>query len=200
MPLAGQIGVESNWIHDLGAWAYVVAPLAMVCVAILPIPAEIPAAANGMIFGPAVGTVITWSGAVVGAMVSFELSRRFGRPLADRYAGIDRMRRADRLVASAGWSGLLTLRLIPAVAFTAINWAAGLTQIKRGTFLWTTAIGILPGAIVFTWSGSGLAALYRINPYATGGLVVALLLVTWVTWKRYRRRVRADALEVMPDP
>lgn len=177
-----------SFMERFGRWSYVLAPLLMVVVAILPIPAELPAMLNGMMFGPIVGTAITWLGALVGAMVSFELARRFGRPLSERIVKRSLLERADRLVDSAGWPGLLTLRLIPAVAFTAINWGAGFTSITRWTFVWTTAAGILPGAIVFTVSGTGLAALFRMHPVAVWGMVVMGFLVVWWTVTRYRRR------------
>jgi uncharacterized membrane protein YdjX (TVP38/TMEM64 family) len=160
----------------------------MIVVAILPIPAEFPAMLNGIVFGALVGTAITWLGAIVGAWISFELARRLGRPLTERFVKPAVLERADRLVDSAGWPGLLTLRLIPAVAFTAINWGAGLTAVPRWTFLWTTIVGILPGAIVFTASGTGMAALLRANPGAAVGLGVVCLGVIWWTTVRYRRR------------
>jgi uncharacterized membrane protein YdjX (TVP38/TMEM64 family) len=172
----------------LGPWAYVVAPLFMIVVAILPVPAEIPALLNGIVFHMVLGTFITWGGAVVGAIVSFELARRCGRPFCERLARPSLIQRADRLVASAGWPGLIFLRLVPAVAFTAINWASGLTSLNRWTFLWTTAVGILPGAILFTMSGRGLAAMYQMSPAAAGGLFLLAVLVVWWTVARYRRR------------
>ncbi len=177
-----------SFMQRFGSWSYLLAPLLMVIVAILPIPAELPAMLNGMMFGPIVGTTITWLGALVGAMVSFELARRFGRPLSERIVKRSLLERADRLVDSAGWPGLLTLRLIPAVAFTAINWGAGFTSVTRWTFVWTTAAGILPGAIVFTVSGTGLAVLFRTYPVAVWGMVVVGFLVVWWTVARYRRR------------
>lgn len=176
------------FLERSGRWAYVVAPLFMVVVAILPIPAEIPAMANGMIFGALVGTAITWLGAILGALISFELARKFGRPLAERFIKPTVLERADRLVESAGWPALITVRLIPTVAFTAVNWGAGFTSIRRFTFAWTTVLGILPGAIVFTGSGTGLATLFRSSPLAAGGLLVVAILVVWWTVARYRRR------------
>ncbi len=176
------------FLNRFGNWAFLIAPLFMIVVAILPIPAELPAMLNGMIFGPLVGTTITWLGAIVGAMVSFQLARRFGRPLSERFVKPAVMQKADRLVDSAGWPGLLVLRLIPTIAFTAINWGAGFTALSRWTFLWTTAVGILPGAIVFTASGSGVAVLLRAYPLAGWGLGALTLLVIWWTVMRYRRR------------
>jgi uncharacterized membrane protein YdjX (TVP38/TMEM64 family) len=187
---------EQAFRDRFGGWIYVVAPLLMIVVAILPIPAEFPAMLNGIVFGALVGTTISWLGAIVGAWISFELARRFGRPLTERLTKPTVLERADRLVDSAGWPGLLTLRLIPAVAFTAINWGAGLTTVPRWTFLWTTVVGILPGAIVFTASGTGMAALFRANPGAAVGLVVACVGVIWWTTVRYRR----GAADSAPEP
>jgi uncharacterized membrane protein YdjX (TVP38/TMEM64 family) len=178
-------------IQDSGALAYVLAPLFMVVVAILPIPAEIPAMLNGMVFGPVVGPLITWSGAVVGATVSFELARRYGRPLATRLAKPEAIARADRAVLSAGWPGMLTLRLIPTIAFTLINWAAGLTPLRRWTFVWTTAVGILPGCVAFTVSGAGLSAAYGRSPLLAAALGALVVLVIVWTAVRYRRRAAA---------
>ena len=48
------------WLESIGLTAYVVAPMIMAAVAILPIPAEAPAMMNGMLFGPVAGTAITW--------------------------------------------------------------------------------------------------------------------------------------------
>ncbi len=172
-------------VESLGPWAFAAAPLMMITVAILPIPAEIPAMINGMLFSLALATFITWSGAVVGALISFEISRRYGRPLAGRWLSERSLERADRLVRSAGWSGLLVLRLIPLVAFTAMNWAAGITAMKRWTFVWTTAVGILPGAILFTTSGTGLAALYRIQPALAGIIALLGVMVIWTCCRRY---------------
>lgn len=180
------------WIEGSGVLMYLLAPLFMVVVAILPIPAEIPAMVNGMVFGAMIGTTITWFGAMVGASISFELSRRWGRPLGERFVKPHVLDRADDLALSAGWPGLLVVRLLPTVAFTAINWAAGFTPIRRSTFLWTTALGILPGAVVLTASGSGLATLYRRFPALAVILGLAALTVLALTINAYRSRLRSD--------
>jgi uncharacterized membrane protein YdjX (TVP38/TMEM64 family) len=179
-------------IENSGHWVYVLAPLFMVVVAILPIPAEIPAMVNGMVFGAVAGTLVTWGGAVVGALISFELAQRYGRPLAGRLLRPDTLAKVDGAALSASWPGLLAVRLIPTIAFTLVNWAAGLTAIPRWRFAWTTALGIIPGAIVFTLTGSGLGALYRRAPVVGGTLIVLALAV--IAWSVLRpRRDRATA-------
>lgn len=181
-PGAGGLG---TWIEGLGPWAYVVAPLFTVIVAILPIPAELPAVLNGMLFGLGLGVAVTWGGAFAGALLSFELARRAGRPLAVRVIGAARMAQADRLMQAAGWPALLVLRLIPVVAFTAINWGAGFTSLGRWTFAWTTAVGILPGAILFTTTGAGFVVFYRQHPILAVGIAICGVVVLAVTLARY---------------
>ena len=174
-------------IENSGGWVYLLAPFFMFLVAIFPIPAEIPAVMNGMIFGAVVGSGVTWLGAVLGAWVSFELSRRFGRPFIERVLPGRLVDRADRVADAGGWPGLLLLRLVPLMAFTAINWGAGLTRIDRRTFLWTTAVGILPGTILFTSSGQGLGILYRRSP-VLAGLILAVIISLSVVLGLWRRR------------
>lgn len=166
----------STWIQSIGPWAYVFAPMLMAAVAILPIPAEIPAFLNGLMFGPWIGTLITWGGALVGAQISFELARRLGRPLAERFIPAKSLAKADRIVMGADWWGFLLPRFIPLIAFTALNWGAGLTPVPRWRFFWTTAVGIFPGALVFTAAGAGLPSLLERFPVATWVLAGSLAL------------------------
>lgn len=177
------------WLEAAGPWALVLAPLVMAAVAVLPVPAELPAILNGALFGPWVGTAVTWVGALIGAQVSFEISRRLGRPAAERLFRRAALQRADEMVERAGWWGLLLPRFVPLIAFTALNWGAGLTTVDRWRFFWTTAVGILPGALLFSFSGAGLPALYRRFPWVAGGL--ALLLLVWGVFRV--RRLRPSA-------
>lgn len=178
------------WLADLGGWAYVVAPLVMAAVAVLPIPAEAPAMANGMLFGAVVGSGITWIGALLGAALSYEIARGAGRPLAKRFVRPETVTRIDGAVERAGWGSLLALRFVPVVAFTALNWGAGLCGVPRWRFLWTTALGILPGAILFTTSGVGISALWRRSPPLAGAVVLAVVAVVAAVALR-RRRIEA---------
>ena len=179
-----------GWLAELGWLAYGVAPLVMAAVSVLPIPAEAPALANGMLFGPVVGSLITWSGAMAGAWISYEIAARWGRPLARRFTSEAVVTRIDVGAERAGWWGLLVLRFVPVVAFTALNWGAGLCGVPRWRFLWTTALGIAPGAILFTSSGVGLEALWRRSPPLAGGLIL-LLIVGSAIWALRRQQPAA---------
>lgn len=176
-----------RWLEEHRDAAYWAAPLLMITVAILPIPAEIPAAMNGMLFGAVVGVLITWGGAMAGAAISYELARYFGAGLTRRFVKPEAMARLEGMRNTEA-AVLLALRLTPVVAFTLVNWACGLLRVRRSTFLWTTAVGILPGAIAFTISGSAMAVLYQRYPgTVTAVTLAALALILLRAWWAQRR-------------
>src|SRR3990172_6952202 len=76
-------GVE-ELIRSWGAWGVAGSIGLMVAHSFLPFPAEIIALANGMVYGPLWGAVITWTGAMLGASVAFGLGRALGRPFVMR--------------------------------------------------------------------------------------------------------------------
>ncbi len=174
-----------TWLQENKTAAYWAAPLLMVVVAILPIPAEIPAAINGMLFGAVLGIIMTWGGAMIGAMISYELARCFGRKLSRRFVKPEVIARLEGLKDTEA-AVLLMLRFTPVVAFTVVNWVSGLLQVRRTTFVWTTAVGILPGTIAFTASGSAISMMYQRYPGRVTAVVAvfcgALLLRVW--WKQ----------------
>ena len=188
----------STWIQSIGPWAYVLAPLLMMMVAIVPIPAEIPAFMNGLMFGPWIGTLITWGGALVGAQISFELARKWGRPLAERFVAAKSLHMVDGTLERGDWWGILLPRFIPILPFTAIDWGLGLTTVPRWRFFWTTAVGILPGAFVFTATGAGLPFLMERFPVATWVTAGALLL--FGAYKLWATRSSGEGSAPAEDP
>ena len=49
---------------------------------------------------------------------------------------------------------------MPAVPFFVANLLPALVGVKFGNFLFTTALGIIPGALVFTWIGVGVGEVF----------------------------------------
>ncbi|MGH9893788.1 MAG: TVP38/TMEM64 family protein, partial [bacterium] len=80
-------GISVRAFEDLilswGHWGILASIGLMVLHSFVPFPAELVALANGMLYGPLWGTVITWIGAMLGAFLAFGLSRAFGRPFIE---------------------------------------------------------------------------------------------------------------------
>jgi uncharacterized membrane protein YdjX (TVP38/TMEM64 family) len=180
-------GIEAE-IKSWGNWAVAASIGLMVAHSLVPFPAEFITFANGMLFGPVWGVVITWTGAMLGAALAFALARWLGRPFVDALMNERHRAAMDRWLRRQGIGVLLLSRLMPLISFNVINYAAGLTPISWWTFLWTTGVGILPitTLLVVTgdqiWNGGGHAWIYLVAVAAAGTLL----------WYLIARRQRAS--------
>lgn len=146
-------------ILSWGAWGVLASIGLMILHSFVPFPAEFLAIANGMFFGPFWGTVITWIGAMLGAVLAFGVARVLGRPFVETMVARKNWHILDEWTATSGWQVLLLSRFIPVIAFNLINYAAGLTRISWWTFVWATGIGILPLTTLMVVMGDYMEAM-----------------------------------------
>ena len=167
-------------IVSFGSWGVAASIGLMVLHSFVPFPAELLALANGMIYGPFWGTVITWTGAMLGAFAAFGLARCFGRPLTERLVPTRHLARLDIWAERGGWRALLIVRFLPMIAFNLINYAAGLARVSWWTFAWTTGLGILPVTVLMAALGEGFDRL----PWMLWLLLAAIggSLLLWLGW------------------
>ena len=178
-----------DWLHSLGAWAVAGSIALMVMHSFLPFPAEIIALANGMVFGPVWGALITWVGAMLGATAAFALVRALGQPFLHRFLSAKHMQQLGRWSQHQGAPTLLVARLIPAIAFNLVNYAAALSLVSWWTFLWTTSLGILPLTVLLAVMGDRMLSL----PGWVWLLLSAAALLLWLASRRFRAsRAAAD--------
>jgi uncharacterized membrane protein YdjX (TVP38/TMEM64 family) len=170
----------TQFIRSTGAWGIAAAIGLMVLHSFVPFPAEFVAIANGMIYGPVWGTVITWVGAMLGALLAFGLARLLGRPFVDAVLAKRDWRTLDDWVARHGWGAVLLSRFIPVISFNLINYAAGLTRIPWWTFTGATAVGILPLTTLMVVLGDRL----RILPWQVCLVVFVVGLILWLVMRR----------------
>ena len=164
-------------ILSWGMWAVVGSLLLMVVHSFIPFPAEFVAIANGMCFGALWGTVITWTGAMLGALAAFALSRRLGRPFAERMVRGKGWYSLDDWLARYGGEAVFLGRFIPVIAFNLINYAAGLTGISYWKFIWATGLGILPMTFLMVLMGAEMHQLSLTVWLLLGAGVLVLWLI-----------------------
>lgn len=140
----------------------VLASLAYVAVYIAAVAFSLPGAvfltlSGGFLFGAALGTLLTVTGATIGATLIFVFAKAiFGESALDRF-GAPAARLADGIRRNAG-SYLLVLRLVPLFPFFLVNLVPAFVGVGIGTYVVTTFIGIIPGTAVFSLAGAGLGA------------------------------------------
>jgi len=165
-------------IHDLvrsaGPWAVAASIGLMILHSFVPFPAEFITLTNGVVFGFSKGVMVTWIGAMTGAVLAFALARSLGRPFVLRLLSDRQERRLEEWTGRLGTDTLLVGRCIPAISFNLMNYAAGLSPVSWWTFLWTTALGILPMTLLMVWAGERID---KIPLWAWALLVLAAFLL-----------------------
>lgn len=149
-----------NWL----AYYPVLMPLAFIAIYIVTITLSLPGGAllsvvGGFLFGVPLGTIYVLVGATIGATLIFLAARTAFGDLLKKRAGpfLAKLKRGfDRNPASY----LLFLRLVPLFPFWLINLAPAFFNVRTRTYVWTTFVGIIPGAYVFTQTGKGLGAIF----------------------------------------
>lgn len=115
---------------------------------------------GGFLFPQPYSTLFVVVGATMGATMIFLIAKTaFGESLKEK-AGKKLQKMQSGFQENAA-NYLLFLRLVPLFPFWLVNLAPAFFGVALFTFIWTTFIGIIPGAFVFTQAGVGLDAIFE---------------------------------------
>ncbi len=154
--------------------------VAYMVIASLGLPATILTLAGGAIFGVGLGSLLNWLGATLGATGAYLLARSLGMDAVRRLlrGNADVL---DRVTARHGFASVFRLRLLPVVPFNAFSFACGLAGVQLRGYILGTALGIIPGTVIYTYfadallSGAGEARGTAFTRVAiAGALLIAL--------------------------
>jgi uncharacterized membrane protein YdjX (TVP38/TMEM64 family) len=160
---------------------YAAAVIGYVLVYLLQTALSLPGAAvltlaGGFLFGTLPATLYVNIAATSGATLAFLASRYLFRDAMERKFG-EKIESIQRGFAENAFSVLLTLRLIPLFPFFLVNLAAGMTRIRLTTYVLATAVGILPGSLVYSNAGKQLGTIESIKDIASFKVSGALVLL-----------------------
>jgi uncharacterized membrane protein YdjX (TVP38/TMEM64 family) len=183
--LLGRSAAEiADQLRSWGTWAVAVSVLLMMAHSFVPLPSELIAIANGIVFGLVVGTAVTWVGAMFGAVLAFALARWFGRGFVETVLPARYTASIDEWTREQGTLVLLISRLLPVISFNLINYAAGLTPISWWTFLWTTGLGIVPLTFLMVFAGDEMISGRWMLALILIAACMAIVLLGYVVVKR----------------
>ena len=164
-------------IDDFVSAHRVLAVLAYIALYIAAVALSLPGAvfltvAGGFLFGVAVGASAAVIGATIGATLIFLVARTaLGEPLLRR-AGPRAAQLAQGFRDDA-FSYLLFLRLVPAFPFFLVNLVPAFAGVRLAPFVAATALGVIPGALVFAFAGTGLDSVIAAQQAANSGCLAA---------------------------
>jgi uncharacterized membrane protein YdjX (TVP38/TMEM64 family) len=184
-----------------GPWAAVVSALLMIIQAtIAPLPANVTIVANGLVFGPFWGGLLSWVSIVIGASICFALAKKLGKPVAVRFAGRS-LESAEKFFERYGLPAMFFIRITPFIPFDAVSYVAGLAGVSYGKFLLATAVGVIPSIVVYSYLGSIVVG--RLWWIALLVLIISIFGV-WIAVRLFRKLSQSELLspstEALPRP
>jgi uncharacterized membrane protein YdjX (TVP38/TMEM64 family) len=189
--LSGSLSADRvrDWIDGLGPASPLLFIPISACLTVALFPGPLLSAASGLLFGTALGTVVSVLSATLGATLAFCLSRWWAHDAVESLAG-RRLRTLRAWVGARGFLSVLYARIAPGVPYNLVNYAAGLTPILLRSFVAATALGVAPRAFAYTALGGSLGDLTSPEALVAVGVLVAMALAGAVLAARDLRRVR----------
>jgi uncharacterized membrane protein YdjX (TVP38/TMEM64 family) len=166
-----------DYLLSFGSLAAVVSGLLMVFQSIIaPLPAFVITFANGLLFGWVGGAILSWSSAMVGAVLCFYLAKILGRPVVEKIVTKKALTWWDQFFDKYGKHAVFIARLVPIVSFDLVSYAAGVTSISFWQFFWATGLGQLPATLLYSYLGQNATSTVKIL-FFVFTIVIALVVL-----------------------
>lgn len=159
-----------TWADTLGPWFPVAFWLLYILITQFPIPRTVMTVSAGILFGSVQGILIAITATTVSAVISLLIVRTLLRDWVQPRLTHPTVEQINRRLEERGWLAIFSLRLIAAVPFSVLNYAAALTRVPVLPFAIATFAGSLPGTVLVTIFGDTLTG--EANP-----VVIAVMAV-----------------------
>lgn len=189
----------NDWLTVEGLQAVIgrygiLSPLVYVVVATLLVVAWAPRSllsmVAGALFGIGLGSALALLMGVLSALGGYAMGRALGQAYLDRRAAAGRSRQIVEFVRRRGFLAVLIGRVFPLFPTELVSVASGTTGIGLGPYTLASALGIAPGAFLFTAFGASL--LDPDSRWISWATAAAFLLMTVVTSVWMKKLWRED--------
>ncbi|MGH3634760.1 TVP38/TMEM64 family protein [Mycobacterium sp.] len=194
VPLPTAVQVR-DWAISVGPWFPLAFLGAHIVVTVLPFPRTAFTLAAGLLFGPVQGVALAVIASTASAVIALVLVRLAGWQLS-RLVRHQTVEKLDTRLHNRGWPAIMSLRLIPAVPFSVLNYAAGASAVRVLPYTLATLVGLFPGTTAIVILGNALTGdvspLLFLVSLCTGIVGAALLSYEIRHHRRHHRAPTAD--------
>jgi len=145
-----------EWAQGLGPSLPAVFLICHALITVAPIPRTVFTLAAGLLFGPLTGISVALVASTISAVLALLLVRKLGR---DAVAGRLRhgaLQAVDTRLAQRRWLAVASLRLIPVVPFSVLNYCCGVSAVRLRPYVLATIVGIAPGTVAVVLLGDAI--------------------------------------------
>jgi uncharacterized membrane protein YdjX (TVP38/TMEM64 family) len=155
LPVKDWIRGFIGWVQQLGPPGVIVFIVVYALATVLFLPGWIFTVSAGLIYGIAGGTLVALAGAITGATLAFLVARYLLRQHIEEFAKKNpRFQAIDAAIGKNGWKIVGLLRLSPLIPFNFSNYFYGITSISLGAYVAVSAVGIIPGTLLYAYLGA----------------------------------------------
>jgi len=194
VPLPSAVQLR-DWATSVGPWFPLAFFAAHVVVTIFPFPRTAFTLAAGLLFGPLLGVSLAVVASTISAVAALLLVRAAGWQLG-RLVKHPRVDALNLRLAERGWPTVLSMRMIPAVPFSVLNYAAGSSAVRVVPYTLATFAGLLPGTAAIVILGDALTGhvspLLFLVSLCTASVGIAGLAYEIRTHRRQHRAAEVD--------
>ncbi len=181
----------ADWVSS--PWAPLWILGAYVAAALVALPLNLLIVATAFALPPLGALFYAFTGAMLGAVVTYGVGRMLGPRFVRRMAG-HRIHRAARKLSDRGLLAMVLLRIIPIAPFTLVNVAAGALRLRFRDFVVGSAIGLAPGIATIALLGVQIEkAILSPSPRTLIPLVALLALIGFAAVMLHRKRREVDS-------
>ena len=204
-PVLEWITRAQHHIAGMGNWGGAVYPLFYAACNVLLLPAGTLGIGSGLFFGLWWGFFLNVAASVMGAAVSFSISRWAMRGwVRERFLRKHKWAALDEAVEREGWKIIFLTQVHPLAPSSLLNYLYGVTRIPFRTCMLWIAIGQAPGAFLYAYLGTLVQLGLRLlrgesNPRPVeyvlwiGGLLLAAIVTTLLSRLALRLLAEAEA-------
>ena len=144
-----------GWVQQLGLIGVIIFIIAYALATVLFLPGWIFTVSAGLIYGIIGGTFVALCGAVIGATLVFLVGRYSLRENIEEITEKNpRFAAIDEAIGKNGWKIVGLLRLSPLIPFNLSNYFYGITSISFGAYVLVSAVGMIPGTLLYAYLGA----------------------------------------------
>ena len=178
---------DTSFLLSQKKWVAALAGIGLLIVDVVaPVPASIIMVANGMLFGPVGGALLSVTGGAGAAGLGYWIGLR-GERAGKRRLGDESLTRANTFFQQHGMMAVIVSRPVPILA-EAVTIIAGMSRMPAQKFFLATLLGLLPTAIIYAGAGA-----YSLNLQSGLYVFLAVMALAGVVWLVGKLTTRSKA-------
>jgi uncharacterized membrane protein YdjX (TVP38/TMEM64 family) len=186
----GNMEEIAAYIDSFGTLAIFLGFMLVLLVNIVGLPSIFIITANGLLFGPAIGIMISWIAESIGVVIGFWLMRTILRPTAEKLIHkSSKLSKIDDFSGESGFKLMLVLRSLPYFPSGVLTAFGAISKISTKDYALSSFIGKLPATALEVMIGHDIFT-YNQNLERLFIVIILAIIVYGGIWYFNKKHIR----------